>query len=540
MKGILGPTHPQTRYAKSGNVSIAYQVVGDGPLDLIFVMGWVSNLDYFWEEPRFAQFLRRLASFSRLILFDKRGTGLSDRAVGMPTLEQRMDDVRAVLDAVGSERAALLGISEGGAMSVLFAATYPERTSALVLLGCFARRLWAADYPFGTSLEEQRSRATQMVQGWGSVEWTEHDLEARAPGASRDPRFVQWWDSYLRMSASPGTAAAFMEMNNQIDVRHILSAVRIPTLVAHRAGDRLIPVEMGRYIAEHIPNARYIELPGDDHLPFIGDREAVLDAVEQFLTGVRHVPEPDRVLLTLVYVDVVGPLERSSLVEDRQWRELLEAYRFEVQKELIRYRGRQLESRADRILFSFDGPARAIRCAAVLIDAAHALGLQVRAGLHTGECELVRGEIQGITVHIAARVVACAAPGDLVISSTVKDLVAGSGFRFQQVGTGDILRFPGEWRLFRVERGPDSAAATKIHDEITPAHQAPHITPREREVVDLVARGLTNRQIAEELVITEATAERHVINIFNKLGYHSRAQVAAWAVEQRLGPPDSG
>jgi pimeloyl-ACP methyl ester carboxylesterase len=440
---------PDVRYAKSGDVSIAYQVTGEGPLDIVFVMGWVSHLDYFWAEPRFARFLRRLASFSRLILFDKRGTGLSDRVPSseLPTLEQRMDDVRAVMDEVGSERAALLGISEGGPMCALFAATYPERTSALVMLGCYARRIWAPDYPWAPSQAEHERLLEEVRTGWGGPV----GLAARAPSLLDDERFRNWWCTYLRMSASPGAALALTRMNAQVDVRPVLPTIRVPTLIVHRTADRTLRVEGARYMAQQIPGARYVELPGDDHLPFVGDQDEILDEIEEFLTGTRHAAEPDRVLATVLFTDIVDSTRRAAELGNRGWLELLVAHHAAVRRELERFRGNEVDTAGDGFFATFDGPARAIRCASSIAEAVRELGLEVRAGLHTGECELVDGKVGGLAVHIGARVAKEARPGEVLVSSTVKDLVAGSGLEFTERGTAELKGVPGRWQLYAVE-----------------------------------------------------------------------------------------
>jgi len=439
---------PVTRYARSGDVNIAYQVMGEGALDLVFVMGWVSHLDYFWEEPSFARFLRRLASFSRLILFDKRGTGLSDRVAvdELPTLEQRMDDVRAVLDAVGSERAALMGVSEGGPMCLLFAATYPERTAALVMIGAYARRLWAEDYPFGAPPEEYEAFLEEIRQNWGGPV----GIERRAPSLVGDERFRTWWATYLRMSASPGAAYALTRMNGEIDARHALPAVTAPTLVVHRTGDRSLPIEGARYMAERIADAKLVELPGDDHLPFVGDQDEILDEVEEFLTGIRPPREPDRVLATVLFTDIVDSTARAAAAGDRRWRELLEAHNAATRRELERWRGREVDTAGDGFLATFDGPARAIRCAIAVRDAVHALGIEVRAGLHTGECEVVGAKVVGIAVHTGARVAGQAGAAEVLVSQTVKDLVAGSGIVFQERGEHELKGVPGTWHLYAV------------------------------------------------------------------------------------------
>lgn len=439
---------PETRYAKSGDFNIAYQCVGDGPRDLVLVPGWVSNIEVFWEEPSLARFLRRLASFSRLILFDKRGTGLSDRVPDLPTLEIRMDDVRAVMDIVGSERAALLGYSEGGPMCALFAATYPARTSALIMIGAYARRTWTPDYPWGPTVEEHQKFIETCQREWGGPV----GLEARGPSVAHDERFRQWWSRLLRMGASPGANLALVRMNAEVDVRHILPAIRVPTLVLHSAGDRALDVRGSRYMAEQIPAAKYVELPGVDHLPWLSDADAILDEVEEFLTGVRHGPEPDRVLATVLFTDIVGATERAAALGDRRWRDLLGAHHVLVRRELAQFRGREIDTAGDSFLATFDGPARGIRCACVIRDGAQQLGLEIRAGLHTGECELIGDKVSGIAVHIGARVAASAAPGDVLVSSTVKDLVAGSGLRFADRGSHVLKGVPGDWRLFAVER----------------------------------------------------------------------------------------
>ena len=439
------PSPPKTQYAKSGDVHIAYQVTGTGPLDLVFVPGFVSHLEYQWEHPESARFFERLSSFSRLIRFDKRGTGLSDRVGGIPTLEQRMDDVRAVMDAVGSERAALFGVSEGGPMSLLFAATYPERTSALVLYGSYARRAWAPDHPFGRTDEEMGRIIETMEREWGGPV----GVEIWVPSMAGDERFRHWWANYLRLAGSPGTAVSVMRMNMEIDVRHVLPAVRVPTLVIHRTGDRLTRVEQGRYLAERIPGARLAELPGDDHVPFFNS-DQIIDEVEEFLTGTRHATEADRVLATVLFTDIVGSTERAAALGDRKWRELVEGYYLLARRELTRFRGREVDTAGDGFFASFDGPARAVRCAEAIAAGVRSLGIEIRAGLHTGECEVIGDKVGGIAVHIGARVASLARAGEVLVSSTVKDLVAGSGISFEDRGTQTLKGVPGEWRLFAV------------------------------------------------------------------------------------------
>jgi pimeloyl-ACP methyl ester carboxylesterase len=440
---------PTTRYAKSGDYSIAYQVVGDAPLDLVYVQGFISHVEHAWEDPDFARFLGRLASFSRLIMFDKRGTGLSDRVPvnKLPTLEERMDDVRAVMDAAGSERAALFGVSEGGPMSMLFATTYPERTQALVLYGTYAKRVRDADYPWAPTMEQHREFLDAMQRGWGGP--TQADLWA--PSAANDDRFKRWWGQYLRLGASPGAARAVLEMTLEIDVREILSAIRVPTLILHRAGDRRFDIAGSRYLAERIPNARFVELPGIDHLAWVGDTDSIVDEVEEFLTGTRHVAEPTRVLATVLFTDMVESTNRAVQLGDARWRALISDHDRLVRDELTRFRGREIDRRGDGFLAIFDGPARAISSALSIVERAHELGIQVRAGLHTGELDVIESGIAGIAVHIGARVMALAGPDEVLVSSTVKDLVAGSGLSFSEKGTHELKGVPGSWRIFRVE-----------------------------------------------------------------------------------------
>jgi class 3 adenylate cyclase len=438
------PSPPKTQYAKSGDVHVAYQVTGDGPLDLVLVPGFVSHLEYQWEHPRPARFLERLASFSRLIRFDKRGTGLSDRVGGIPTLEERMDDVRAVMDAVGSDRAAVLGMSEGGPMCALFAATYPERTSALIMYGAMARMAWAPDHPWGRTHEDHEARLQTVEQKWG----TGASLEMYAPSLVGDASYRNWIAGNERASASPGAVLAVLRMNWEIDARHVLPTIRVPTLVLHRIGDRAVKLDQGRYIAEHIPGAKYVELPGDDHVPWTGDTNAVVDEIEEFLTGARHGPETDRVLATVLFADIVGSTARAAALGDRGWRDSLEGYYALARRELARFRGREVDTAGDGIFAAFDGPARAVRCAEAITAGVRPLGIEIRAGLHTGECEVIGDKVGGIAVHIGVRVAGLARPGEVLVSNTVKDLVAGSGLTFEERGTHTLKGVPGEWRLY--------------------------------------------------------------------------------------------
>ncbi len=439
----------QTRYARSGNLNIAYQVLGEGPIDLVYVPGWVSHVEETWEIPSLARFVDRLASFSRLILFDKRGTGMSDRVAldALPTLEERMDDVRAVMDAVGSERAALFGFSEGGNMSILFAATYPQRTIALVTFGVFAKRLRTPDYPWAPTGEERQREIEWVEREWGG----DMDLATLAPSLAHDETFKRQLAGYLRRSASPGAAAALLRMNTLIDVREVLPAISVPTLVLQRTADRDAKIEEGRYIASRIPGAKFVELPGEDHLPYVGDADGVLDEIEEFLTGMRHAPEADRVLATVLFIDMVGSTERAVALGDRRWRDLLEQYRVMVRRELQRFRGREIDTAGDGFLATFDGPARAIRSALAITQAAQAMGVELRAGLHTGEVEVMGDAVGGIAVHIGARVAALAGAGEVLVSSTVRDLVAGSGIAFLERGPVALKGVPGTWQLFQVD-----------------------------------------------------------------------------------------
>jgi pimeloyl-ACP methyl ester carboxylesterase len=440
---------PETRYARSGDVNIAYQVVGEGPRDLVYVPGWVSNVELMWEEPAMAHFLERLASFSRLILFDKRGTGLSDRVSNdeLPTLEQRIDDVRSVLEAVGSERAALFGHSEGGNMCLLFAATYPERTTALITLGSFAKRRDPDDdYPWAPDAEAREATVVDVERNWGRLR--PQDAEYYAPSRAADEAFVRNLEQYFRRSASPGAAAALLRMNSYIDVREVLPTIRVPTLVLHRTGDHDVNVAEGRYLASKIAGAKFVELAGDDHWIAAGDTDAVADEIEEFLTGTRPVPELDRVLATVLFTDIVGSTERAAAIGDRRWRELLSSHDATVRRELERFRGREVDTAGDGFLATFDGPARAVSCAISAGAAVRELGVEIRAGIHTGECELDGPKIRGIAVHTGARIASLAGPGEVLVSQTVKDLVSGSGLQFEDRGVHELKGVPGEWRVY--------------------------------------------------------------------------------------------
>ncbi len=438
---------PETKYTHTGDITIAYQIVGNGPFDLVLVPGFVSHLEQGWEEPAYARFLLRLASFSRLIMFDKRGTGLSDRVAVVPTLEQRMDDVRAVMESTGCQRAALLGVSEGGSMAALFAATYPERTSALILYGSIVKAAWAPDYPWGTKPGEAERNNEKWRQEWGGP----LGLEDFAPSVAHDERFQKWWAKFLRLGASPSAVITNRRMNMEIDIRAILSTIHVPTLVLHRSGDQAVYIEEGRYLAEHIPGAKLVELDGDDHFWWVGDSESIVDEIQEFLTGDRWAVEPDRVLATVLFTDIVASTKKAAEIGDRRWHDLLDSHNALVQKTITRFSGRVVESTGDGFLATFDGPSRAIQCAIAIGDEVLGLGIEIRAGLHTGEIELMGQKVGGIAIHIAARVSAKAGASEVWVSSTVKDLVVGSGLKFSESGVYSLKGVPGEWRLFKVE-----------------------------------------------------------------------------------------
>jgi class 3 adenylate cyclase len=437
---------PPTHYAKSGDLNVAYQVVGDGPIDLVYVPGWISNIEMMWTDPTYAHVLGRLAGFSRLLLFDKRGTGLSDRVSNdhLPTLEQRMDDVRAVMDAARSERAALFGHSEGGSMSILFAATYPQRSIALALYGIFAKRLRSDDYPWAPTLEERLSLADEVERGWGDV-----DLSYFVPSRADDEPLHQWLSAYFRGGASPAAAAALLRMNSRNDVRAVLSAVHVPTLVMHATSDRDAKVDEGRYVAAHIEGARFLEIAGGDHLWFLSSNaDEIVDAIEELLTGVRPMRQPDRFLATVLFTDVVNGTARAAELGDRRWGELVERHHARVRSELGRHRGVEVDTAGDGFFATFDAPGRAVRCAMAVRDAVRELGLEIRAGVHTGECEVIAGKTGGIAAIVGARVREQAAPGEVLVTSTVRDLTSGAGIVFEDRGSRALKGVPREWQLF--------------------------------------------------------------------------------------------
>ncbi len=437
---------PQTRYAKAGTLSIAYQVVGDGPIDLVVVPGWISNIEVFWEDAHVARFFERLSTFTRLILFDKRGTGLSDRSTEAATLEERMEDVRAVLDAVGSSRAVLLGYSEGGTMCLLFAASYPDRTEALVTIGSYARRLRAPDYPYFTSREEGLAAVEAAAADWGGPVWA----EIRMPSVADDQIVMQWWAKFLRMSATAEAAAALQRMNLEIDVRHVLPIVQVPTLLIHAKDDRGVPVGASRQMAEVIPNAMLIELDSPDHLPFYDKADEIIGHIQSFLTGGTTPELSESRVATLMFTDIVGSTETAVAKGDLRFGDLLEVHHAAVRDQLERYRGEEVNTAGDGFLAAFDGPARAIRCAVAIREALRTAGITSRIGLHTGECGVRHGDLVGIALHIAARVADAASPGAVLVSQTVKDLVAGSGLSFDDAGSHCLKGLPDEWHLYEV------------------------------------------------------------------------------------------
>ena len=441
---------PETFYATGRDANIAYQVVGDGPVDVVLVSHEGVGLETMWDQPLIVRALERLGTFSRLILFDHRGTGVSDP---LPTdhrltLEDRIADMQAVMDAVGCDRVALVASSDGGPMGLLYAATHPQRTSALVLYGAFARMAWSPEYPCGLP-SEQYDRWVELLRSrWGDGS----TLAAVAPSLARDDGWRRWWARSERLSYSPAAVLALFQTAWEIDTIDILPSVQVPTLVIHRTGDRWIAAGHGRFLAEHIAGARFVELPGNDHLFYAGDADAVLDEIEEFLTGARHGPESHRVLTTVLFTDMVGSTELAVRLGDRGWRDLLERHHATVRNQLVRFDGVEVDTAGDGFFATFDGPGRAVRCALATVDAVADLGITIRAGLHTGECELVGGKVAGMAVHIGARVSAFAGPGEVVVSSTVKDLLAGSGITFTDRGVHPLKGLPDEWRLFGAER----------------------------------------------------------------------------------------
>lgn len=443
---MLDPSAIETRYAKSGDLNIAFQVFGEGRVNLVYIPGWTSNVEFMWTIPENREFLSKLASFARVLVLDRRGTGLSDPVENPPTLEERMDDVRAVMDAVGWQRAAIWGVSEGGPMAMLFSATYPDRTDSLLLYGtfaCFSRR---DGYPCGYSDRANEKWLAQVEASWGSGELS----QGFAPSRAKNADFVRLFARFERMAMSPGTARKLFRLLTELDVRHVLSAIRVPTLILHRVDDTPVKVENARYIAERIAGAKYVELPGDDHIPFMGDQDELLAEIREFLTGERVAPEADRILTTILFCDIVDSTRRAAELGDRDWKALLSRFYAIADEKLKEFRGRKLDTAGDGLFASFDGPARAVRCGEALCRVLRELGVQLRVGIHTGECEVLGDKYSGIAVHLGARIASAAEPGQVVVSSTVKDLVVGSGIRFEDLGPRALKGVPEEWRLFLV------------------------------------------------------------------------------------------
>jgi pimeloyl-ACP methyl ester carboxylesterase/DNA-binding CsgD family transcriptional regulator len=509
-------TVPETRYANSGDVRIAYQVIGHGPIDLVFVPGFMSNLDVQWEDPGFTHLLNRLSAFTRLILLDKRGTGLSDRVDNhhLPTLEMRMDDVRAVMDAVGSTRAALLGASEGGPMSILFAAIYPQRVRALVLYGSYAHfHTWVM------AREALEGFIRGIEKSWG----TGVSAPLFAPDQSKDERFPAWWGRFERLSASPSAAIALARMNAAIDVRSVLASVRVPTLVIHRREDARIKFPGGKYLSEKIAGARFVELKGRDHPIWTGEVDLLVDEIEEFLTGARPAPTPDRVLATILVARLVSPAQLAARFGDRKWNELLDRLRAAARDIIARFGGLTGAADVEEFTARFDGPARAVRCAVALREAANGLGIKLAAGVHAGEIEIHSATIAGFAVHVTEQVAARATAGEILVSGVVTDLVAGAGLHFAERPNLPIEGIGGGLRLV--------AVVTEQHLE--PAARAGEpagldaLSAREREVLTLVADGLSNAVIAQRLKLSDHTVKRHVANILLKLDLPTRAAAAA-------------
>jgi len=469
---------PETQYAKAGDLNIAYQVVGDGPMDLVFTFGWASHLDFQWTDPTLTRFLRRLSQFARVIVFDKRGVGLSDPVPRTPTLEERMDDIGAVMDAVGTERAALIGYSEGGVMAALYAAAHPDRVSALVMYETWVCALVdRKENPWGEQWLEVDRQARKAIDQWGEGA----SLDVIAPSVAGSATQRRLYGAFERAAMSPGMALALWESFIQGDIRNMLPTISVPTLIVHHTGSS-IPVGQARYAAENIPGARYVELEGIDHAPFTHDADRIAEEVETFLTGARGTREPDRMLATVLFTDIVGSTERAAELGDRRWRELLERHNTVVRAELRRFDGREVKHTGDGFLATFDGPARAIRCARAIRDGLSESGVEIRVGLHTGECELLGADVGGMAVHIGARVMSSAEAGEILVSSTVKDLVVGSGIEFAPRGTHSLKGAPGDWALFAVQG-----------EEAERGEPNPELAPVQPNLADRLSRTLARR-----------------------------------------------
>lgn len=513
-------TRPETRYAKSADVHIAYQVMGDGPIDIVFVQGFISNLEVQWEDPGLTHLFNRLGAFARLIVFDKRGSGLSDRVTDMPNLETRMDDVRAVMDAAGSRQAVLIGASEGGPMSILFAATYPQRTRALILYGAYAHF-----YSWVLSPEQVEAFVSSADENWG----TGGSLKSFAPNMVANERFRAWWARFERLGTSPAGAVALARMNGQIDVRGILKTVRVPTLIIHRDHDARVNVAAGRYLAAHISGAKHVEIPGTDHPIWVGDTDRVIDEIEEFLTGVRPIPEPDRVLATVLAADLTDAAKPAARRE-RLWLDRMQRFRDVAATALAQYRGREIGRRPDGTTALFDGPVRALRCMIAMREGARQLDMALHGGVHTGEVEVTGQEVGGSTLHIVARIAAVAHADEVLVSTTVRDIVPGSGLHFAEAGDrfsnsgGDMPRL----LILDEDAGAVSPSNTPR------GSAAVQLSPREREILAVLARGLTNAEIAMQFKLSEHTVKRHVTNILTKLDLANRSAAAAFAVQHKL------
>jgi class 3 adenylate cyclase/DNA-binding CsgD family transcriptional regulator len=519
------------RYARNGDVSIAYRVGGDGPVDLLFLGGFVSHLEIGLEPPLAERFWERMGLFARVIAFDKRGMGLSDP--GAYTLENIVGDALAVLDACGVERAVVFGVSEGGAAATMLAATHPERVTAMVQYGTYARVSRAPDYPEGLPAETARRFWGRMIEQWGDP----GSIDDWAPSVAHDPEVREWWARMLRSGASPGAMRTIGLMYEELDVRPLLSAVGVPTLVLYRAGDELVRPALSRAVARGISGAREVELAGADHLWLAGDQDAMIGEIEEFVTGRPAAAVSDRVLATVLFNDIVGSTQRAAELGDSVWRELLGRYQRVIERELAHFRGRLVKWTGDGVLATFDGPARAVRCALAIRAGAGALGLEVRAGVHTGECEVTSDDLAGIAVHLAARVLATAQPGEVIASGTVTDLVVGSGLQFELRGTRVLTGIPGEWRVYAAT-GDAEGTAPEAVSPAGPSSPAPpeDLSAREREVMRLVAEGLSNEEIAERLFLSIRTVERHLSNVYVKLRVSGKAARTAAAVRfSRVG-----
>lgn len=536
-------TKMHTRYARVGSDSIAYQIIGQGEIDIVYVPCWISHLERLWREPRFAQFIERLSAFGRVILFDKRGTGLSDPApaTSFGSLDERMEDLLAVLDAAGSTSTVVFGSEIGGKLATLFAATYPERTAALVTFGTSARGTWAPDYPWAPTAEEHEQRLARLLREWGGPVM----VEAYAPSLAHDPAFSRWWAECIRSGASPAAGVAVQRLSAETDIRHALPRIKAPTLILNRAGDRVVDVEAGRYMAARISSSQFVELPGSDHLTFTGDQDALFHALECFLAEkTRSTSRPRQMIATVAAIDVLGVAETATRLGTERWAEVSDAYRRLMRDELARSRGQAFNLTLDGAIATFDGPARAVQFAEAIAAGMRRLGLRTRLGVHTGEVEVgcngIGGEgevechsIGGKAVHLATRIAAQARQGEVLVSETVAGLVAGSGLSFTPVDAGESVALPADCRIFRVDTGevPRTVSVPAQRAKRLPAAPAPAfpLTPREREVVTLLARGQSNREIGSDLAISVATAERHVSNIMTKLGVRTRTQIAVWA-----------